>query len=876
VIAVIRIGHTPLWTVAALVLALAPAAAASAAPASPASAADAAGCAGAPWMDRHLPADRRADLLLPQLTVDEKISLLHSISDSAHARETLPVPRLCIPALRLNNGPAGVGSSGVVQVQSTALPAPLGQAASFDPAVARAYGAVEGRETWATGRNLMEGPNLNIARTPLNGRTFEAFGEDPFLAGQIAAANIRGIQSEGVIANAKHYLANNQEIDRDTIDEHIDDRTLHEIYLPGFEAAVKQGRTGSVMCAKNKVNGSYACEHQALLNGVLKGDWGFDGFVVSDFSSCHNTVRCATNGMDFELPDGTFFGAALKAAVESGQVRMTDLDDHAHRVLHTMFQFGLFDRPHPTTPIDVARDGAVARTAAEAGTVLLKNTGRVLPLDPRRDRSIALIGPAAGTAMTGGGGSVGVAPLYKVSPLEAVTRRVAGHATINYAAGMGPVDLGPQPALPAYAVTPEGAAPGQHGLTARYYANTTWSGEPALTRTEQWVDMDPSGGIPAPGLPTNGWSIRWTGTFTAPVDGDFTFHLTNHARATLFLDGATVINNPGGFPGLTRSATVHLTAGQPHPIRVDFAKPGGQAMIELAWTPPAGTPNAEITEAAQAAARSDVAVVFASTKDTEDIDRTDLTLPGHQDALIEAVAAVNPRTVVVLNTGGPVLMPWLDKVAGVLEAWYPGEEAGNAAAAVLFGDTDPAGRLPITFPRRLADLPANTPAQYPGVGGVATYSEGLDVGYRHFDANGVTPLFPFGYGLSYTTFRLSRLQVLAGRSGPVLVSVDVANTGRRRGSQVVQVYVGGADGTGPIAPGQLAPPRRLAGFTKVSLDPGQHRRVLVALPGRAFAHWDTAGQRWLVDPGNYPVSVGTSSRDLPLTAPVRRNGGAVS
>jgi beta-glucosidase len=384
--------------------------------------------------------------------------------------------------------------------------------------------------------------------------------------------------------------------------------------------------------------------------------------------------------------------------------------------------------------------------------------------------------------------------------------------------------------------------------------------------------MDPSGGIPAPGLPPNGWSIRWTGTFTAPVDGDFTFHLTNHARATLLLDGTRVIDNPGGFPGVTRSATVHLTAGQPHAIRVDFSKPTGQAMIELAWTPPAGTPNVEIAEAVAAAARSDVAVVFASTKDTEAIDRSDLSLPGHQDALIEAVAAANPRTVVVLNTGGPVLMPWLDRVAGVLEAWYPGEEAGNAAAAVLFGDTDPAGRLPITFPRSLADMPANTPARYPGVDGVATYSEGLDVGYRHYDANGIAPLFSFGYGLSYTTFRLGGLRLSGTRHGPVLVSVEVTNTGHRRGSQVVQVYVGGADGAGLIGPGQVAPPRRLAGFAKVTLAPGQHRWVLVALPPRAFAHWDTAGQRWLVDAGSYPVSVGTSSRDLPLTRLARRAG----
>ena len=656
-------------------------------------------------MDPALAPDQRADLVLAQMTLDEKVAMTHAISDSTHSREVPPIERLCIPALLLNNGSAGVGSGGVVQPQTTALPAPLDAAASFDPAIARAYGTVEGRETRDVGRNDMEGPDINIARTPLNGRTFEAYGEDPYLAGQIAAGNVEGIQSQGVIATPKHYLANNQEVDRTTIDEIIDDRTVHEIYLPAFEAAVKQGHAGSVMCAKNQVNDSFSCEQQALTQGVLKDDWGFGGFVVSDFSSCHDTVRCAAGGMDLELPSATFYGDALKAAVLSGQVSMESLDDHVHRVLATMFRFGLFDRAATTTPIDAARDGATARAAAEAGTVLLKNSGGVLPL--QTNRSVALIGPGAARAVTGGGGSPGVAPLYSVSPLDAISRR---GVTVNYAQGMGPVDLGPQPALPVDTVTAEN---GEHGLTARYYANTTWSGDPALTRTEANVDMDPSGGIPAPGLPPNGWSIRWTGTFTAPVTGDYTFHLTNHARAGLYLDGTRIINNGGGFPGTTQSATVHLDGGSQHPIRVDWAKPDGQAMIELAWTPPDGTPNTGIEQAVQAAQKSDVAVVFASNKDTEGIDRTDLGLPGYQDALISAVAAANPRTVVVLDTGGPVLMPWLNQVAGVLEAWYPGEEDGNAAAAVLYGDTDPSGRLPITFPKSLADTPANTPGAVP-------------------------------------------------------------------------------------------------------------------------------------------------------------------
>ncbi|MDN3351377.1 glycoside hydrolase family 3 C-terminal domain-containing protein [Actinomadura sp. DC4] len=806
--------------------------------AGPARAADT-GCSA--WMDTRLSPGHRADLVLARLTLEEKAGMMHAISDSTHDREVPPVPRLCVPALLLNNGPAGVGSSGPVQAQTTAMPAPLGLAASFDPSMARAYGVVEGRETRDTGRNLMEGPDINIARTPLNGRTFEAYGEDPYLAGRIAAGNIDGIQSQGVIADAKHYLANNQEVNRDTVDEHIDERTLHEIYLPAFEESAK--RSGSIMCSKNKVNGAYACEHQDLLNGVLKNDWGYQGFVVSDFGSCHDTVRCATGGLDLELPSGAHYGDPLIAAVRSGQVPIATVDEHVHRILTTMFRFGLFDRTETTTPIDARRDGAVSRAAAEAGTVLLKNAGGVLPL--RKDREVALIGPGAGTAVATGGGSSGVAPLYKVSPLGAFRKR---GVKVTYAEGMPPVDLGPQPALPSYAVTAENGA---HGWTARYYANTTWSGDPTLTRVDPWIDTDPTGGIPAPGLPPNGWSVRWSGTFAAPVDGDYTFNLTNHAHATLYLDGRSVLDNGGGFPGVTRSVTVHLTAGQPHPIRVDWAKPAGQAMIELSWAPPANAPDVQIEEAVAAAKRADTAVVFVANKDTEAIDRTGLALPGHQDRLVEAVAAANPRTVVVLNTGGPVLMPWAGEVAGVVQAWYPGEEDGNAAADVLLGDADPSGRLPITFPRSLADTPASTPEQYPGVGGVATYSEGLRVGYRHYDEKNIEPLYPFGYGLSYTTFAYRHLTVRR-HGGDVTVGADVTNTGRRTGTAVPQLYVGAPD----------EPPAQLKGFTKVRLAPGRTRHVTFHLTPRSFASWDTSAHAWRVAGGRYLVMLGAGSRDI--------------
>jgi beta-glucosidase len=811
-------------------------------------------CAGQPWMDTTKTPDERATLLLAQMTLDEKMQEMHTISDATHSREVPAIPRLCVPALLMNNGPAGVSSGGPVQFPATALPAPIGQAATFDPTTAWWYGAVEGRDTRSQGRNLMEAPNVNIARVPLNGRTFEAFGEDPFLAGRIATGNIRGIQGQGVIADVKHYAANNQEIDRNTINELIDDRTLHEIYLPAFQAAVQDGRSGSVMCAKNLVNGVHACESRPLLTDILKGSFGYDGFVISDFNSCHSTLACVQNGLDIELPSATFYGDALKAAVQSGQVSEATVDEHVHRILTVMFRFGLFERTPTTSPIDAQGEGAIARRIAERATVLLKNSGNVLPLDARRVQSLALIGPGSGTAVTGGAGSPDVAPLYTVSPLDAIRKRVGPGVTVNFAEAMPPVNLGPQPAIPSFALN----------LTASYFPNTTWSGTPVLTRAEPWIDTDFHNVAPPgiAGLQSNNWSVRWAGTLTAPVTGDYTLNLTSRGAATLFLDGAVLVKGRGSFPSGTVSAVVHLDAGVPRQIQLDYAS---QSTIELGWTAPPGANDPGIAQAVAAARASAVAVVFVGDMEAEGMDRSTLTLPGYQDALVSAVAAANPHTIVVVNSGSAVLMPWLDQVQGVLEAWYPGEEDGNAIAATLFGDAEPAGRLPITFPRSLADTPANTPAQYPGVNGVAAYSEGVFVGYRHYQANGIAPLFPFGYGLSYTSFRLSGLRVVG--NGNVLV--QVTNTGRRTGSQVVQVY---ADIPSAVA-GVPEPPHQLAGFAQVTLRPGQSRLVVLHLSARSFAHWDTAANAWSTPDGTYGISVGTSSADLPLTASVRVTGG---
>jgi beta-glucosidase len=821
-------------------------------------AAAAASCDGqsAPWMDRGLSPDQRASLLVPQMTLAQEVQETASVSTATESREVPAIPSLCIPALLLTNGSAGISTGGPVQYPATALPAPISLAATWDPAAAARYGAVEGSEALDQGRNDVEGPDINIARVPVNGRTFEAYGEDPYLAGQIVAGDITGIQSRGVIATAKHFAANNQETNRTTINELISQRTLEEIYFPAFEAAVRAG-VGSVMCAKNLVNNVHACDSSALL-GELENGWHFPGFVVSDFSSIHSTVDAANAGADLELPSADYFGPALETAVENGQVSKATLDEMVHRILRTMFALGLFDRPAPAQqPIPAAKDGATARQLAEAGTVLLKNEGNVLPLQ-NDTRSIAVIGPETGTASAGGDGSAKVAPLFTVSPLQAVTKQAAKqNVSVTYA-GAPPVNMGPD-AIPSYALTPPDATPGQHGLLAQYFNNSSWQGTPVASRVEPYIDQN---ALPPAGVDSaQTYTVRWTGTLTPKTSGSYTLDLTTYHKGTLYLNGTELLSNSGSFPASTTSKTVTLTAGTPQEIRVDYSA-SGMGLAELGWQPPAGADNPLIDNAVQAAKKADVAVVFAGDETAEGVDRPNLELPGFQDQLIEAVAAANPRTVVVLNTGDPVLMPWLSQVAAVVEAWYPGEEDGNAIAPVLFGEVNPSGKLPITFPASETAVPANTPQQYPGVNGTAVYSEGLDVGYRYDDAEGITPLFPFGFGLSYTSFAFSNLAVSepgGGNDPSVRITAEVTNTGSRAGTEVAQLYIGDPASTGE-------PPRQLKAFQRVDLQPGQHGGVHFTLNASDLAYWDTATQGWAVAPGSYQVYVGDSSAlsGLPL------------
>jgi beta-glucosidase len=799
------------------------------------------------------PAVERARSLVAQMTLDEKVGELHGIRPSGHLRFVAGVPRLGIPPLRITNGPAGVGPSDEPQQKpATALPAPISLAATFDRGVARRHGAVMGEETGNLAHSLLEAPDINIARVPVNGRTFEGFGEDPYLAGEIVVPNIEGVQSRGIIAEVKHYTANNQEANRFEVNEVIDDRTLNEIYLPHFEAAVRDGHSGAVMCAYPRVNGTFSCENEYLLKDVLRGRWAFDGFVQSDFGAAHSTIPSALAGMDLEMPTPEFYGDDMKQAAQEGRISEDVIDTLLVRRYAVMIRFGLFDRPLAESPIDVQGHGAFSRAAAEQGSVLLKNDRGALPLDASKLDSIAVIGPYAGAAKTGGGGSSAVRPLYTVDPVAGIQDRAGPGVTVRYARG---VDVGGTHPVPASALS---------GLQGEYFANQDFSGSPALTRADANIDFNYGTSAPADGLPADHFSTRWTGTLNAPDSGDYKLSLTSDDGSQLYVDGARAVDNGGNHSARTVTQTVHLDAG-PHAIRIEHFDNTGNASITFGWLPPGG--DTALQEAVDAAKASDVAVVMVGDDETEGRDRPNLSLADGQDQLVEAVAEANPRTIVVAKTGGPILMPWLDDVPAVLEAWYPGQEDGNVAAALLFGDANPSGKLPITFPKADGDVPARTPEQYPGVGGTAVYSEGLKVGYRWYDAEGIEPLFPFGFGLSYTTFAFRGVTVAppATANDHYTVAADVTNTGRREGAEVAQVYVAFPDAAGE-------PPKQLKGFEKVSLRPGQTRHLTFKLDRRAFSIWDSAAQRWTVPGGRYEVLVGDSSRDLPLRATVTVRG----
>lgn len=650
------------------------------------------------------------------MTLDEKTRLLYGVARplGVHSVGYVPgVPRLGIPELLLSDGPVGLNDScygeqvpGNCRLgAATALPATVALAASFDTALATEYGRLVGNEARARGVDVLYGPAMNIVRIPNGGRNFEYFSEDPYLTGLMATAWTKALQRRGVAAQAKHFALNNQETARHTASSDADERTVREIYLSAWERVLDEGDAASIMCANNPVNGTYACEHTALLQQIL-GEWDWDGVVGSDYGATMSALGSVNAGLDHSF-NGRRWGLwydQLSALVRRGDLSEQVVDLRVQRILRMMIRLGMLDHNQTIGSVDVEAGGELSREVAERGTVLLKNDDGLLPLDPEVRRTVAVIGPSAEHAVTGGGGSSQVIPYYSVSPVEGISRRL---------------------------------------------------GE--------------------------------TGTVTSS-------------------DGA----DPAAAADLAHDA--------------------------------------------------DVAVVIVNDTSREGVDRSDIDLPGTQNQLVEDVQAANPRTIVVLNTGSATAMPWIDRVHTVLQMWYPGQENGNALAALLFGDTDPTGRLPITLPTEVSQSCCSTPPRYPAENGHYVYSEGLEVGYRWYDAQQREPLFPFGFGLSYTTFAMDQLAVTPARVDPAhgaAVRVRVTNTGARAGTAVRQVYLGF-----PVATGE--PPRRLVAVDTIRLDPGESRTATMTIPPRAFAIWDTAAHNWDAIPATHTIWVGHSSRDLPL------------
>jgi beta-glucosidase len=749
-------------------------------------------------------------------------------------------------------------------VPATAFPTGVAMAATWNPALIERVGAALGQETHGLGCDVLLGPCVNIVRHPLVGRNFEAYAEDPYLAGRIGVAWVKGVQSQGVSASLKHYACNNQEVERMRGNSIVDERTLREIYLPQFEAVVKEAHPWTVMCAYNRINGVYGSQHHHLLNEILKGEWQYDGAVVSDWGANHTVFESAAGGLDIEMPGpAKYYDRLLVEAVHNWQIEESVITEAARRVLRLLARVGKLDSAQtPAGAVSTPEHQALARETAEEAITLLKNDRGVLPIQAATVKSIAVIGPNAADAVIAGGGSSQVEPPYRVSPLDGLKARLGEGVALRYAKGCTNVrDLAMiRPAMlkPARG---EGV-----GLLGKYFGTPDFSGAPVIERVDVRFRFWRLSFAPLEQTPPT-FSVRWSGTLTVPEAGTYSLGLTNSGDARIFLDGKLLVENcnpqsADAWPVTKAQAAVKLAAGQAYDIRVEFVRPAWldlpHIQILFGATPTAEEAAAGIAGAVEAARGADAALIFAGYPDfyeTEGLDRPDMDLGGSQDALIRAVAAANPNTVVVLNAGAPVAMPWVNDVAGIVLAYYPGMENGNAVARVLLGEVNPSGKLPVTFPVRLEDTPAFV--NYPG-GKEVRYGEGIFVGYRHYDMKDVAPLFPFGHGLSYTTFAYSGLRVpKTAKSGkPVRVSVTVKNTGDRPGQEVVQLYV--RDVTARVP----RPPKELKRFAKVLLQPGESRTVSFELDERALAFYDVDRKAWVAEPGEFEVLVGSSSRDI--------------
>jgi beta-glucosidase len=798
------------------------------------------------YKDVHVSIEKRVADLVQRMTLEEKIDIL-----GGKGFDTKPIERLGIPRFKMADGPVGVRKG-----KSTAFPSGIAMAATWDPGLIRRIGVALGEEAIGHDRNTLLGPCVNIQRVPHGGRNFESFGEDPFLASRIAADYIKGVQSTGVIATVKHFAVNNQETAREQVNVKLSERALREIYLPAFETSVKEAGVGAVMDAYNKVNGWYCTANKHLNIEILKQEWGFKGVLMSDWGATHNTLEAANGGLDLEMPTGEYFNKFLLALVRDDKVSQATIDDKVSRILSTMMTFGFFDNPRTadSSLVDSRAHRILNRETARNAMVLLKNDGGVLPFDRKTIRSIAIIGPNAATARVGGGGSSIIDYTYAISPLDGIRAGMGGDGLVNYSLGCAiEGDIKP---IDSTLLHPSEDRLGEYGLIGEYFPNRSLSGAPVVSRLDPTVYFDWKEGSPDPKIAVDSFSVRWTGVLIPKESGTYTFQVASDDGNRLFLDNKFLIDDWNDHGLNPSSAIVSLEKGRMYRIRLEYYEHAGAAVVQFGLVLRS---NSEKEDAAvKTAASSDAAVVcvgYSFSRESEGFDRKTLDLPEEQVSLIKAVARVNPRTIVVLNSGAPVLMSgWLHDVPALIEQWYPGQEGGNALADILFGEANPSGKLPCTFPVRWEDCSAY--GSFPGTADSTEYADDILVGYRHFDARKIEPQFPFGFGLSYTTFEYTNLRLEQPEGQPLSVMFSVRNAGTKAGAEVAQVYVAGP------RTGLPRPPKELKGFAKVFLAPGEERSVTVPLDRRAFSVFDPGKNDWTVEPGEYQVLVGSSSRHI--------------
>lgn len=793
--------------------------------------------------------EQKADAMVKKLTLQQKLEFIGG-QDSMFIRAE---PSIGFPQLKMSDGPMGVRTWG----PTTAYAAGIGLAASWDKALAHEVGVGLGEDARARGVNFLLGPGIDIYRSPRNGRNFEYFGEDPYLTGQIAANYILGVQSQGVSATVKHYALNNSEYDRHGENSIADERTMREIYLPGFEAAVKQGHVGAVMDSYNLVNGEHSTQSKFLNIEVLRKDWGFKGILMSDWDATYDAVAAANGGLDLEMPSGYWMNAKnLMPAIQDGRVQESTIDQKVQRIIRTALQFNFLNRPQLDLNIPAynPHGAQIALQAAEEGAVLLKNQGNLLPLDRKKIRSVAVLGPDAYPAVPTAGGSANVTAFAPVSFMTGMSDALYPDAKVYWNAGV---------------VMPE-----------KIYSQSNWCQDAECKQAGlQWVEYDG-----ATGAKINSgvdqkldedfkpeWKVdrrklvrvEWDGYFVPKTSGVYEFLSENRGRShyQLSVNGTEILSVFQGEGGTEHYGKISLQAGQPAKLHFVVSPEWGDVMPRLG-----AIAESELVDpqAVRLAKMADVVVVnvgFSPHTEAEGSDRT-YRLPIGQEELIRAVAAANPKTIVVLTAGGSVAtQKWIDQVPAFLQTWYGGQEAGVALPKLLFGDVNPSGKLPISWERRIEDLPANNNYyEQPGTVDVK-YAEGIFIGYRYFEASKVKPLFPFGFGLSYTRFAFSNLNVspaAASPDGPITVQFDVKNIGSRAGAEVAQIYVGDPSATVP------RPKMELKGFSRVMLKPGEVRHISATLDKRSLAYWDVNSHSWKVDPGKFVVYVGDSSVNVPL------------